>query len=592
MSKKKIVFDCEVYLNYTLIMFKNPESGKVVMFESFNDSGIDRRRLASFMSRHTFVGFNSLNYDNLIVRAVIGGYNNAQVKRISDHIITTGDPHWMVERKFELPRITFDNIDIKEPAPGVGVGLKLYGGRMFTKKLQDLPIEPGSVIKESDLPLMRRYCENDLGLTAELLAAISKQMELRETVSEKYGIDLRSKSDAQMAEAIIKQYLEKEGVRVAKRQTKVKPFKYRVPEWVEFKTETMQAALERVKACTFTVSDAGKPMMPKELDGYIEFHGGKYKFGIGGLHSNEKRQVVIPAEDEDYSEEDVGSLYPTIILEQGCYPEHLGPAFLKVYQSIYDERMAAKHSGNKTVADTYKILLNGSYGKFGSVYSYLYSPELLIQTTITGQLSLLMLIEKFTLAGMVIKSANTDGVNILRKKSQKPFADAVTLEWELATGYRLERTPYKATYSRDVNNYVAVKEGGDIKGKGAFGSGGLMKNPQNPICVDAVHAYLKDGVSIEQTINQCTDPARFCTVRTVNGGAVKDVELIGKVVRWYYAKGEQGAIHYKTNGNKVPKSDGAKPLMDIPASIPEDLDRDWYIQEAKSMLKDLGVNYA
>ena len=39
-----------------------------------------------------------------------------------------------------------------------------------------------------------------------------------------------------------------------------------------------------------------------------------------------------------------------------------------------------------------KIQINGSFGKLGSKYSLLYAPDLLLQTTITGQLALLMLI--------------------------------------------------------------------------------------------------------------------------------------------------------------------------------------------------------
>lgn len=611
MSKKKIVFDCEVYQNYTLVMFKNPNGGKVVSFESFNDSGIDRRRLAAFMRRHVFVGFNSINYDNLIVRAMIGGYTNAQVKKLSDSIIENGDPHWITQRKFDLPAIEFDNIDLMEPAPGVGVGLKLYGGRMFTKKLQDLPIEPSAIIQESDLELMRKYCINDLDLTAELLESISDRIALREDLSVTYGMDLRSKSDAQIAEAIIKQYLEKAGVRVGKRRTAVKPFKYRVPEWVSFSTPEMLAALQRVKDATFTVSDKNKPVMPKELNEVIKFDGAAYKFGIGGLHSQEKKQVVIPTDDQEFYEEDVGAMYPSIILEQELYPEHLGPTFLKVYKTIYDRRFKAKArigelktlikaddandkikaelSSEITLDSAYKILLNGSYGKFGSVYSYLFSPELLIQTTITGQLSLLMLIERLTLAGMSIKSANTDGINILRSKDQWADAEAITLDWELSTGYQLEQTPYAATYSRDVNSYLAVTKDGRIKGKGHYACPSLMKNAQTPICIDAIRELITKGTPIEHTIRECDDPSRFCTIRTVNGGAIKDGELLGRIVRWYYAKGEQGAIHYKTNGNKVPKSDGAKPLMDLPEHVPVDLDYEWYIDETKIYLADLGV---
>lgn len=611
MSKLKIVFDIECYSNYFLVMFKNPVSGKTVMFESHNDSGFNRRRLLAFVRRYTLVGFNSTNYDCLILRAAIGGFNNAQLKKLSDMIITSGQPHWIIERKVDIPRFEFDHIDLMEPAPGVGVGLKLYGGRMFTKKLQDLPIEPSALIDESDLDLMRKYCENDLDLTAELLEKVKGAIALREKISEQYEIDLRSKSDAQIAEAIIKQYLEKEGVRVGKRRTEVKPFKYRVPDWVSFSTPEMKEALQRVKDAVFTVSDKNKPIMPKELNKVISFGGANYKFGIGGLHSQEKKQVVIPNDDQEFYEEDVGAMYPSIILEQKLYPEHLTSAFLKVYRRIYDYRFAAKKrigellallkddpnnaqltqelEEQKTIDSAYKILLNGSYGKFGSHYSYLFSPELLIQTTITGQLSLLMLVERLTLAGMEIKSANTDGINILRKKDQWADAEAITLEWELATGYQLEQTPYAATYNRDVNSYLAITKSGKIKGKGHYADPSLMKNAQTPICIDAIRELITKGTPIEQTITECKEPARFCTIRTVNGGATKDGELLGRIIRWYYAKGEQGAIHYKTNGNKVPKSDGAKPMMNLPDAVPNDLDYEWYIDETKTYLADLGV---
>ena len=43
----------------------------------------------------------------------------------------------------------------------------------------------------------------------------------------------------------------------------------------------------------------------------------------------------------------------------------------------------------------------------------------------------------------------------------------------------------------------------------------------------------------------------------VNG----ETEFVGKDVRWYYAKDVQGELVYATSGNKVPRSDGAKPIM-------------------------------
>ena len=45
------------------------------------------------------------------------------------------------------------------------------------------------------------------------------------------------------------------------------------------------------------------------------------------------------------------------------------------------------------------------------------------------------------------------------------------------------------------------------------------------------------------------------------------------------------AIHYANNNNKVPKSDGAKPVMNYPDKLPPDIDYQFYIQEAKNIIK-------
>ena len=38
----------------------------------------------------------------------------------------------------------------------------------------------------------------------------------------------------------------------------------------------------------------------------------------------------------------------------------------------------------------------------------------------------------------------------------------------------------------------------------------------------------------------------------------------------------------------MPKSDGAKPLMELPDEFPDDVNYAWYIAEAKSALGNLG----
>jgi hypothetical protein len=151
-----------------------------------------------------------------------------------------------------------------------------------------------------------------------------------------------------------------------------------------------------------------------------------------------------------------------------------------------------------------------------------------------------------------------------------------------------------------VNNYIAVKKKFDketkqwlyqedgCKTKGAYAKTGLQKNPTNQICVDAVIALLTKGTPVMTTVRSCTDIRKFVSVRTVKGGAVKDGQFLGKSIRWYYAAGEEGEIVYADSGNKVPRSEGARPLMDLPASFPQDVNYEWYEREAERMLYGIG----
>ena len=53
-------------------------------------------------------------------------------------------------------------------------------------------------------------------------------------------------------------------------------------------------------------------------------------------------------------------------------------------------------------------------------------------------------------------------------------------------------------------------------------------------------------------------------------------------------KAKPGHISYVGSGNKVGKTDGARPVMDLPTEFPDDINYDWYINEAVEMLYDCG----
>jgi len=587
-----IVLDCEVYRDYFLASFKNTQTGSIANVEMYPGKALDSRKLKALMSKYTTVSFNGLGYDLLIIVAALEGFTNQQLKDLSDKIITTKTPSWKIARDANLdPPAHWDHIDVMEVAPGQS-SLKIYGGRLHAPKMQDLPIDPSARITPEDRTNLRTYCVNDLDTTELLSSTLKKQIELRVNLSEQYGMDLRSKSDAQIAETVIKSELSKlTGKQYrAPKLPKDYSFRYVNPGIICFQNEQLKRVFKRILETDFTLTDSGSVAMPEWLKKEkIVVGDAEYQMGIGGLHSCENGQHV-EAGDDLLMDLDVASYYPSIILQQRLAPKTLGEPFLQVYESIVNRRLAAKRSGDKTTADTLKIAINGSFGKLGSKYSALYSPDLLIQTTITGQLALLMLIERMENIGISVKSANTDGIVVLCPKAKEREMDIVAFNWMLDTSYELERTDYRSISSRDVNNYVAVKTDGSAKGKGVFASPGLQKNPDMLIVSKAVMEFLANGAEIEQTIMDCQDMRDFVTVRQVQGGAVYEGEYIGKAVRFYHSAsvGSDTCIHYSKNGNRVPKSGGCRPVMDLNEANLSDVDRDYYICAAKTLLKEVG----
>jgi hypothetical protein len=582
-----IILDTEVYKDYFLLMAMHLGSGKIETFEIY-PGHIDIDGIRTLMSRDTTVGFNSLNYDIPIIAAVVKGKTNQEIKDISDSIIVEKKMSWQLGIK--IPS-SWDHIDLIELAIGQA-SLKIYGGRLHSPKMQDLPIDPESSINAEQRAQLREYCRNDLEMTAILYRHLEPQIDLRVTMGQQYNADLRSKSDAQIAEVVIGSEIERLGG-CAERPfiDKDYSFFYQDPSFISFVGADLNAMFQRILDTEFMLLANGSVEMPDWLKSQrIRIGKAEYQMGIGGLHSCEKRQFIEASSDEILADWDVASYYPNIILDQRLSPKHLGDDFLSVFQSIVTRRLDAKRKGDKVTADVLKIVVNGTFGKLGSKYSFLYSPDLMAQTTITGQLALLMLIERMELSGIRVVSANTDGIVLHAPKALNSKMECVAWDWMLDTSYELERTNYRSIASRDVNNYLAVMMNGKTKGKGIFAAPSLAKNPDCQIVYDAVAARIANGTPIERTIRRCDDIRRFVTVRKVTGGAHWRGENIGKAIRYYYATSvpSEETIRYVKNNNKVPKSEGTRPLMQLPDSFPADVDYEIYLVAAEKLLCEVG----
>jgi hypothetical protein len=616
------VFDTECYINFWYCAFKHLKSGKVVAFEQSPDYQLNTTKLLWMLWRFCLVGFNSRNYDLPMIALAIKGASCEQLKEASDFIIKENNTPFAFEKKYAVKIGNFNHIDLIEVAPLQG-SLKLYAGRLHCERMQDLPFAEDHILTAEDAAIIRPYCCNDLSNTELLFNELAPEIKLRIEMSQEYGIDLRSKSDAQVAEAVINSELQKVLGYYPRKPTIAEGtiLQYNVPPLIAYRSQQLNDMLEIVKAARFELDGLGSPIMPKALEKLTVTLGNSvYKLGMGGLHSNEKQIGHVAIDEIIIADNDVESFYPRIILNQRLFPPHLGEAFLTVYENIVNTRINAKAQAAKakkvgdkeaakkwkTIADSLKITINGSFGKLGNKHSTLYAPQLMLQVTITGQLVLLMLIEMLDSAGIDVISGNTDGIVSKYNKNRHNEVRAIIAEWERITNFKTEETRYSAVYSRDVNTYIAVKEeGGDnearflderlgCKTKGAFSERGsalnsiLSKNPETLICIDAVLEFIKNGKPLEKTVKECRDIRRFVAVKNVKGGGEKNGTYLGEVVRWYYPKGEASCISYVLSGNKVGKTDGARPLMDLPEEFPNDINYDWYIAEAKEMLYDCG----
>lgn len=631
-----VIFDSEILPSHYLFKAKRLTDGKIISLWGGQPDHMERLGALLRNPGLTWVGFNSNSFDIPLAIAAAGGRTVAELKEMANDIISNRKPSWMTMRDYglEYPE-ALTTIDLIEVAPGVLVSLKLYGGRMGSPSLIDMPFDHERFLTTEESKELDQYCGNDLEETERLYLKLKGQLELREKMSERYGINLMSKSDAQMAETIIAKEL---GLLRAGRPDMPKTVRYAAPSFVQPRSAVLQDILQRCVRHIFNVKQSnGAVELPEFLEKEAVLLGnGVFQMGIGGLHSKHDKSVHYVATPEfQIVDADVGSFYPNILLNAGFVPRGLGARFVEIYRRFVDERLAAKAEVQRleklakvspltfdqelelaaatVMADGGKIMVNGTFGKLGSCFSKIYAPDLMLGITLTGQFYLLAVIDELVQIGVTIISANTDGICFGGPPDLVKRAMMFITLYGWVSNFEFEYSHYKSISMKDCNNYIAIKTDGKVKAKGLYAPAGLQKNATNEVCAKAATAYLASGKPVKHFIlehfsmENFTD---FLQVRTVNGGAVwfdsvieGEDELgvariigvgphnLGRVARWYYSTDPDRAygIRYVTNGNLVPKSTGGRACMKLPDTLPADVDIQRYIDEAVSHLNNMGV---
>jgi hypothetical protein len=533
------VYDVEVFPNVFHCTVKNTETGELHKFEiSCRRNQLDE--LVKFFhtvnTKYTFgdlyttdikldtnilfCGYNNLHYDNAIINYIIDCYNIMRYKgyrdicksvfNLSKVITTSSEDDNSAWRKWKY-MICFDSFDILTMlySNKLRVGLKEIQVTMQYKNVQEFVADWQADLPENQIDSMIDYNINDVNSTEELLNRCKKDIDLRIAIEDEYGVRVLSKDGVNIGMKILTQkYLEKTGqtwwdIKDLRSPMSVIPLNNVILPFIKYDSPILTRVLNDMKS---QIVSPGR----KGYENKFVFEGLQYSVGVGGIHSVNKPEIIIPKEDEMLIDIDVASLYPSMLIEYEFYPKHLGPEFLEVYKQIKDERIEAKHNGNKVKNETLKLALNGLSGNLQNEHNFCYSPFAVMQIRINGQLLLLMLAEKLTQLGCRIVQANTDGLFVLLKKDVYSKVNNVCREWEQLTRLTLEEERFKAMYQYAINDYFAITEDDKVKEKGMFITTVKLGKGLTPkIIPKAVINFFKNGVSVEETIKGCQDIRDF-----------------------------------------------------------------------------------
>ena len=538
-NKTVYVYDIEVFPNVFHCTVKNSETGQLYMFEiSQRKNQLDE--LVQFF--HTvneqynwndlyttdiqlntdkmFCGYNNLHYDNAIINYIIDYYNVMKYKgyrticrsifNLSKVITTSSEDNIDAWKKWKYATY-FESFDLLTMlySNKLRVGLKEMQVTMQYKNVQEFVCDWRADLPEKEIDSMIEYNINDVNSTEELLNRCKKDVDLRIAIEDEYKVRVLSKDGVNIGMKILTQkYLEKTGqtwwdIKDLRSPMSVIPLKDVILPFIKYDSPILQKVLSDMKQ---QIVSPGR----KGYENKFLFEGLRYSIGVGGIHSVNDPEIIIPKEDEMLIDIDVASLYPSMLIEYEFYPKHLGKEFLEVYRQIKNERIEAKHKGDKVKNETLKLALNGLSGNLQNEHNFCYSPFAVMQIRINGQLLLLMLAEKLTQIGCRIVQANTDGLFVLLKKSVYDQVNKICKDWEQLTRLTLEEDRFKAMYQYAINDYFAITEDNKVKEKGMFITTVKLGKGLTPkIIPKAVINFFKDGVPVEDTIKGCKDIRDF-----------------------------------------------------------------------------------
>ena len=564
-NKVVFVYDVEVFPNLFTCSLLNTNSNKVGVYEISNRKNDLGKIISTFLNKGIiFCGYNNKYYDDPIINYIILNQQillqkpvwdvTKDIKTLSNEIIESGDKFdsWSTYKhahcfpSFDLLRMMFSK--------KLRCGLKELQVTMQYPNVQEYDGDFNRNVQDSEIDNIISYNINDVNSTNQLLLLNQKNIDLRIGIHNEYGINAMSMDGVGIGNEILKtKYLQATNkkwseVKELRSPCNIVDLNEIILPKISFETEILQNLLNEIKTLRINLN--------KKWNKQFYFHDSLISMGLGGLHNLSEPEIIIPNDDECLLDIDAASLYPSLLISYEFYPQHLGKEFLNIYKQIKDERIEAKHNGNKIKNETLKLALNSVTGNMQSEYSWLYDPKSVMKIRMNGQLFLLKLAEMLiNTTNCKIINYNTDGIFILIKRNMLDKLKEIIKSFEEFSLLNMEIEGFESMYQFAINDYIAVKEGYSktknpdlIKKKGMFIDTPILGKGLRPLIIPkAICEYFVNKTPIETTLYNSDDIRDFCTYQKVDKKfhVMYENKEVSRINRFYMSKYGSQLIKYE-----------------------------------------------
>jgi len=493
---KGYIYDYETVVNCFIACFVNAQNSNDIVIFEVSDEINQIKEFISFLEqaieKKTFlVSYNGLKFDNQVSRHILNNktellsltskdvysyiYKGAQeiIKRSRDREFPMYHPNGNEFKECDILAINnYDN-------PAKMSSLKWLQYSMDWHNVEDMSKSFNKPHTSQDILLLKSYCINDCMSTKNLFIQNKSEILLRQNLSKHFNLPLDNHSEPKLAKSIfLKLLAEKMNIsQIQLKQMKTYRKKIKLSEvilpYISFKTPVLKGTLSTFKRLVLDGENL-KGSFKEE----VTYRGLTLSFALGGIHGA-KKGIYKSCKDFIIKSFDVTSYYPNLAIRNKWAPAHIPKeAFCEIYESFFEDRKLYPKSNPLNYV--YKILLNATYGLSNEDNSFLKDSLFTMQITCNGQLLLVMLMEDIceNIPGARPLMINTDGSEIIIPREYEAKYLEICEKWEKITSLNLEYEDYQKLIIGDVNNYIGIYKGKEIKEEEALS---LIKQTPKPL---------------------------------------------------------------------------------------------------------------